>query len=193
MGLYVSFCKDDFGNYPDEVSGTDARGRIQSVEIDYSEACEAFVETFLDVALTLVPVDTGYLYSTIDARTDGYFCEAEATAEYAQYVEYGTWCMIEQPYFRPALEEAMAIFHEIAGDAKSTAEEMLGDLLQSAMTAFQSTFGFMQGTLMMIGAFIVLFPILVNLYAIIDSTLGALTGKTDDAMSAWGIPDIIIT
>jgi hypothetical protein len=35
--------------------------------------------------------------------------------------------------------------------------------------------------------------ILVNLYGIIDSTLGVLTGKTDEAMAVWGIPDIIIT
>ena len=86
-------CKDDFENYPDEVSGTDARGVERFVEVDYTGACEAFVETFLEVALDLVPVDTGYLYSTISADTDGYFCWAEATAEYAQYVEYGTWCM----------------------------------------------------------------------------------------------------
>lgn len=193
MGLYVSFCIDDFGNYPEEVSGTDARGRIQSVEVDYNEACEAFVETFLEVALELVPVKTGFLKSTIDARTDGYFCEAEATADYAQYVEYGTWCIIEQPYFRPALEEAMAVFHELAQDAKSMAEEILGDFLQGALTAAQDTFGFFQGTLMMIGAFLFLFPILVNLYGIIDSSLGVLSGKTDEGMAIWGIPEIIIT
>lgn len=193
MGLYVSFCIDDFENYPAEVVGTDARGKEQYVEVDYSGACEAFVETFLDVALGLVPIDTGYLKSTIDADTDGYFCWAEATAEYAQYVEYGTWCMQEQPYFRPALEQAMAIFHELAQTAVSEAEEILGNLLQSAMTAFQNTFGFFQGTLMAVGAFILLFPILVNLYALIDSTLGVLTGKTDKAMAEWGIPDIIIT
>jgi hypothetical protein len=35
---------------------------------------------------------------------------------------------------------------------------------------------------MMVGAFIVLFPILVNLYALVDSTIGVLTGKTDAAM-----------
>ena len=193
MGLYVSFCIDDFENYPAEVSGTDARGNEQYVEVDYTGACEAFVETFLEVALGLVPIDTGYLRSTINAETDGYFCWAEATAEYAQYVEYGTWCMQEQPYFRPALEQAMAIFHDLAGTAVSEAEEILGNLLQNAMTAFQSTFGFIKGTLMMTGAFILLFPILVNLYAIIDSTVGVLTGKTDKAMAIWGIPEIIIT
>lgn len=192
MGLYVSFCLDDF-NYPEEVSGTDARGVMQSVPVDYNEACEAFVETFLEVALDLVPVDTGFLRSTIDASTDGYFCEAKATAEYAQYVEFGTWKMEEQPYFRPALQQAMEIFHELANLAQSTAEEMLEGLLQSAMTAFQSTFGFWRGMLAMVGAFILLFPILVNLYAIIDSTLGVLTGRTDRAIAEWGIPEIIIT
>ena len=193
MGLYVSFCIDDFNNYPAEVSGTDARGHEQYVEVDYTGACDAFVETFLEVALDLVPVDTGFLRSTINADTDGYFCWAEATAEYAQYVEYGTWCMQEQPYFRPALEQAMAVFHDLAGAAVSEAEEILGDSLQSAMSAFQSTFGFMKGILMMTGAFILLFPILVNLYGIIDSTLGAITGRTDEAMMIWRIPEITIT
>jgi hypothetical protein len=46
---------------------------------------------------------------------------------------------------------------------------------------------------MAVGAFILLFPILVNLYALIDNTLGVMTGKTDEAMATWGIPDIIIT
>lgn len=193
MGLYVEFCIDDFGNYPAEVSGTDANNIRQFVEVDYSQACEAFVETFLDIALDLVPVRTGYLRSTIDAGTDGYSCWAEATAEYAQYVEYGTWCMQEQPYFRPALEQAMAVFHALAGMAVSEAEEILGSILESAVMATQSAFGFMGGTLMMLGLFIISFPILVNLYGIIDSTLGVLTGRTDEAMQMFGIPDIIIT
>ena len=102
MGLYASFdIVDDFGF----IEATKEYGIIP----DYSEGCEAFVETFLSVARELVPVDTGFLRSSISADTDGFsFCECEAFAEYAQYVEYGTWKMRAQPYFEPALEMALA-------------------------------------------------------------------------------------
>jgi len=138
MGLYAAFDVSEF-NYPFDVSGEDAQGKVHFVEVDYGEACEAFVETFLEVALDLVPVRTGYLYSTIDANTDGYsFCWAEATADYAEYVEYGTWKMDAQPYFQPALEEAMAVFHDLAGTAVAEAEEILEDIISTAMEAAMS-------------------------------------------------------
>ena len=107
MGLYaeVDFITD--WGFPEQLTGGDETIGEASVPVNYSGACSAFVETFLEVAKELVPVDTGYLRSTIDAGTDGFsFCYAEATAEYAQYVEYGTWCMDAQPYFEIALEEA---------------------------------------------------------------------------------------
>ena len=107
MGLYaeVDFIND--WGFPDELTGGDETIGEASVSVNYSGACSIFVETFMEVAKELVPVDTGYLRSTIDAGTDGFsFCYAEATAEYAQYVEYGTWCMDAQPYFEIALEEA---------------------------------------------------------------------------------------
>jgi hypothetical protein len=89
MGLYTEFDAVDMG-YPNELTGGDESIGEASVLIDYSEACEAFVETFLRVSRELVPVNTGYLKSTIDAGTDGSWCYAEATADYAEYVEYGT-------------------------------------------------------------------------------------------------------
>ena len=107
MGLYaeVDFIND--WGFPEELTGGDETIGEASVSVNYSAACSIFVETFIKVAKELVPVDTGYLRSTIDAGTDGFsFCYAEATAEYAQYVEYGTWCMDAQPYFEIALEEA---------------------------------------------------------------------------------------
>jgi len=91
------------------------------IEIDYSEGLDIFVETFYDVATTLVPVDTGYLMSTIDCDNDGYsYIECWADAHYAQYVEFGTYKMRAQPYFVPALEEA---FHAAMPAWKQAIEE----------------------------------------------------------------------
>jgi HK97 gp10 family phage protein len=106
MGLYAEYSFIDDGGFPDEISGGDDQIGEASVSVDYSSACAVFVDTFLRVANQLVPVDTGYLRSTIDAGEwgDGFWCEA--TADYAQYVEYGTSYMDAQPYFEPALEAA---------------------------------------------------------------------------------------
>lgn len=100
MGLFVEFdVVMDFG-YMDQ---TEEYGIIP----DYSEGCEVFVETFLNIARQYVPVDTGYLKSTLTADYDDTYCCAETDCEYAQYPEFGTWCSPEQPYFRPALEQAI--------------------------------------------------------------------------------------
>ena len=81
-----------------------------SIPVDYSEAAEAFKTMFLDVARELVPVRTGYLKSTIAAEIgEASIGEvtAEASAEYAQYVEFGTYRQMAQPYFIPAIEAAL--------------------------------------------------------------------------------------
>ena len=81
-----------------------------SIPVDYSEAAEIFKTVFLDVARELVPVRTGYLKSTIAAKIgEASIGEvtAEASAEYAQYVEFGTYRQMAQPYFIPAIEAAL--------------------------------------------------------------------------------------
>ena len=81
-----------------------------SIPVDYSEAAEVFKTMFLDVARELVPVRTGYLKSTITAEIgEASMGEvtAEASAEYAQYVEFGTYRQMAQPYFIPAIEAAL--------------------------------------------------------------------------------------
>ena len=81
-----------------------------SIPVDYSEAAEVFKTMFLDVARELVPVRTGYLKSTITAEIgEASMGEvtAEASAEYAQYVEFGTYRQMPQPYFIPAIEAAL--------------------------------------------------------------------------------------
>ena len=121
MGLYASFdVIDDFGY----LDFTEEYG----ISPDYSEGCDVFVETFLRVARSYVPVDTGYLRSTLKASTDGTFCECETKCEYAEYVEYGTWCCPDQPYFEPALSAAISAASWLWSQAEEDAlleEEML--------------------------------------------------------------------
>ena len=100
MGLRAHFTMDDLGY----AECTEEMG----VFIDYSEGCDIFVEVFLAVATDLVPVDTGYLRSTLEAHSYGDECICETLCEYAQYVEYGTIYQHAQPYFEPALDAALA-------------------------------------------------------------------------------------
>ena len=100
MGLLCEFdVVADFG-FLDE---TEEYGIVP----DYSEGCEIFIEAFLRYSHQLVPVDTGYLRSTLNAGGGDTSCYAETDCDYAQYVEYGTAYMGEQPYFTPALELAL--------------------------------------------------------------------------------------
>ena len=100
MGLRAQFTMDDLGY----AECTEEMG----VYIDYSEGCDIFVDVFLSVATDLVPVDTGYLRSTLEAHSYGDECICETLCEYAQYVEYGTVYQHAQPYFEPALDAALA-------------------------------------------------------------------------------------
>ena len=108
MGLYAEFSPEDFG-FPSDFSASTEDGDVY-VEVNYSEAIDDAINTFMEIATSLVPIDTGYLCSTISAYSDGDTVCFSADAEYAQYPEYGTWCQAEQPYFRPALQEAIDVF-----------------------------------------------------------------------------------
>ena len=105
-----------------------------SIPVDYSEAAEIFKTVFLDVARELVPVRTGYLKSTIAAKIgEASIGEvtAEASAEYAQYVEFGTYRQMAQPYFIPAIEAAL----EEWGLAAQKAYE---EALEEAQAAYEA-------------------------------------------------------
>lgn len=125
MGLFFQIDMEAEG-YPTE---TEELG----LPIDYSFGLDAFVDTFLQEAYSRVPVDTGYLLGSIDATHDGIsVVECEATAEYAQYVEYGTYKMEAQPYFIPALEiawmTAKPLFDQAKQEAKMEEREMLAEM-----------------------------------------------------------------
>ena len=107
MGLYATInLKRDWG-FP---NSTPQLG----IPIDYTEAITVFSETFMKVSQEMVPVDTGYLRSSLRSSGNGMTIEAEATADYAQYVEYGTWCCPAQPYFNPAIESAADASFKVA-------------------------------------------------------------------------------
>ena len=115
-----------------------------TVQVDYSDAFAAFADAFYSYAVDLVPVDTGYLQSTISASSDDWSMTAEASAHYAQYVEFGTWKMAAQPYFIPALEyawgETADAFQQAVQDAMDEAEARL-DAMGASQGGAEGGFG----------------------------------------------------
>ena len=115
-----------------------------TVQVDYSDAFAAFADAFYSYAVDLVPVDTGYLQSTISASSDDWSITAEASAHYAQYVEFGTWKMAAQPYFIPALEyawgETSDAFQQAVLDAMDEAEARL-DAMGASQGGAEGGFG----------------------------------------------------
>lgn len=115
-----------------------------TVQVDYSDAFAAFADAFYSYATDLVPVDTGYLQSTISASSDDWSITAEASAHYAQYVEFGTWKMAAQPYFIPALEyawgETSDAFQQAVLDAMDEAEARL-DAMGASQGGAEGGFG----------------------------------------------------
>lgn len=199
MGLYCSFTPQDLG-YPEFVEGS-MLGEDVIVEVDYSAALAAFCSTFMDVATTLVPVDTGFLLSTIDSDSDDWEAWAEASAEYAQYPEYGTWCQMAQPYFTPAVEAGIGAFIELAGEAVNEADEILKDELQAIIENFtaeaETAVDFLGGLAAAAIAYVVLFPILVNVYGMLDTLSSAFSGDiyrpSQGSPVGGGFVDIEIT
>lgn len=206
MGLFVEFdVVDDFG-YLDMTEE-------YAIVPDYSEGCQVFADTFLEIAQQLVPVDTGYLRSTLTAEGYDTYCCAETDCEYAQYPEFGTWCQAEQPYFRPALELALkaaqpywdqaeleALEEEQALLEEEQAEEQALMQMQSQSQGPQSVGGInFSSPAAFIGSIIGAF-----IAAVIIVTVQAMLGK-DFSSSGKGskhsiggnagvyIPDVIIT
>lgn len=81
---------------------------VYMIPIDYSLGFDVLAETFQSYAKTLVPVDTGYLQSTIVGTSQGMSAVCETNCSYAEYVEYGTIYMAPQSYFEPALRLAIS-------------------------------------------------------------------------------------
>ena len=115
---------------------------VLGLPIDYSEALDEFCSTFDSEATNWCPVRTGYLCSTISSDHDGEIvAECWADAEYAQYVEYGTWKMAAQPYFEPAIAVAMGvaypIFAELYEEALDEEQEILQEMMQEESEEYE--------------------------------------------------------
>lgn len=205
MGLYAYIDITRMG-FPEQLEQQDARGEMQVVEVFYDDAIQAFIDAFMEVALDLVPVDTGYLESTIGAdQISPIEAECYAEAEYAQYVEYGTWKMDAQPYFRPALEEGIRVLIEECQVALDWAQEEMQELLANIQEAcieavsggdgmFSASWGdFFKGQLMFTGVFVMFFPLFVYMYGILDTISTAIDGGSYEQRSGGYMPDIIIT
>jgi hypothetical protein len=88
----------------------------------------------------------------------------------------------------------MIVFRALAGEAKSFAESELEDILGTVLQSAQTTMGFVGGTIFAVGMFFLFFPVIVNLYGILDNTVGILTGASDrGGMGPGGLPEIVIT
>lgn len=176
--------------FPLEVTEYASDGTEVTVEVDYSDACNAFVEVFRETARHLVPVDTGYLRSTLNADTDGYETTAETICEYAQYVEYGTWKQRAQPYFEPAIEEAWMAFIgeamiaiEDAWDQVMEEIEMIEEELSEEMEMSRSfdAGSFIGGALLGGIGLLLLFPVALMMYGFSQS-IGLATGTSRDLL-----------
>lgn len=103
----------------------------------YDPGCAVFCSVFEAVAKELCPVDTGRLQASLVADTDGMtYCEAITDCEYAQYQEYGTWCMSAQPYFEIAVETAI----NSAFDSWKEAEIEVFEEEQKILGGYQQNF-----------------------------------------------------
>ena len=124
MGLRANFSMVDLGYalFTEELG----------IPIDYSDGCSIFADTFEKVAKSLVPVDTGTLQASITGFSSGEGCVCDASTEYAQYVEYGTYKMGAQPYFEPAisaaLSEAIPAWENAVEMAQQQEEELLEEI-----------------------------------------------------------------
>lgn len=106
MGLKASINLDRW-NFPKTTP-------LLNLPINYAGVGELFVDITTQLAQSVCPVDTGFLKSSIGGRGEDRTGTVQATAEYAQYVEYGTWKMEAQPYFTSAVEQGAEIAFMVA-------------------------------------------------------------------------------
>lgn len=79
---------------------------IAEVEMVSRGAPKRVADRIVTTAKSIVPVDTGYLKSSIFAESGerGKSADVIVGAPYAAFVEYGTYKMAAQPFLTPAFE-----------------------------------------------------------------------------------------
>lgn len=80
------------------------------IPVDYSPIAETFGATVAEMARSQCPVDTGNLQASISASGG----TITVGAEYAQYVEYGTWKSPAQPFLTPAVQAGAMMAYQQA-------------------------------------------------------------------------------
>lgn len=153
--------------------------------VDYSEGLQIFCDTFMDEATAYCPVDTGYLRSTLTAENDGFtWAECYTDCEYAEYQEYGTWCMRAQPYFTPAiqmaLDAALPVWIEAWNEAMEEEKEELKHMQEEAEAAAEEA---ENNAAMMRGILAIIYLLLVALIQAILNIMDDLMSGHDDAAS----------
>lgn len=133
MGLraHIDIHKD--WGFPERTSWTGKR-------INYDGVGEAFGKIAQELAQGICPVDTGFLKSSIEGSGKDTTGEIEATAEYAQYVEYGTWKMSAQPYFTPAVEQSAIYAFQLASMIYQNALEEEAEEMEQIVNGWANEF-----------------------------------------------------
>ena len=94
MALYGEFSH----TYPTQIT-LNSEWCDVSQTVEYDSQIGAALGQFQNEARALCPIRTGNLVSSISGGASSEGFTAQAAADYAEYVEYGTWKMSAQPYF----------------------------------------------------------------------------------------------
>ena len=84
------------------------------------ERLAAWTETVRAEASRLAPMRTGYLRSTIYARTREWEAEVGAEAAYAAEIEFGTRSKRSRPFLNPTVEAHLPDLERLLNDAIET-------------------------------------------------------------------------
>ena len=114
----------------------------QALQKTVAEIRRDAAEYMADRARSYVPVDTGFLKSsiTVISPSGSQSSHVVATADYAQFVEFGhvagasTW-VAPNPFMRRALDDTARAFPEIAKGARVTRPDGGGSSLGATFTS----------------------------------------------------------
>ncbi|MFB3887959.1 MAG: HK97-gp10 family putative phage morphogenesis protein [Candidatus Bathyarchaeia archaeon] len=99
-----------------------AIGRFDSaMQAQVKAKLAEWAETVRSAAERLVPVRTGYLRSTIYARSGEWQAEVGAEAAYATCVEFGTRSAAAKPFLQPAVERHLPEVERLLVEALESA------------------------------------------------------------------------
>lgn len=100
MGLYCEVSLKNLGFWPST--------RNAGVVVDYNYGNQIFEKKFHEMTSFLCPVRTGNLLGSLSCEGNGMTIIATTDCEYAEYVEFGTWKQMAQPYFEESIQTAFA-------------------------------------------------------------------------------------